>query len=57
MTKRKEYEKCPKCGSIYIQYHKEIDECYCLVKDCCHKWKTNLDLSNIKNPYLRISTL
>ncbi len=53
--KRNEIEHCPNCNSIFIQYDETNDECYCLEKDCNHRWKEDLDFHNIKNPYLRTS--
>lgn len=52
---RKETERCPQCNSIYIQYDENNDECYCLNKECNHRWPANLDFHDIKNPYLRTS--
>jgi len=52
---KKEFEICPKCKSIFIQYDENNDECYCLEKHCNHRWKEDLDFNNIKNPYLRTS--
>lgn len=52
---REEWEYCPKCKSLFIQYDKCRDECYCLVKNCNHRWVFNYDFCNIKNSYLRIS--
>lgn len=48
-------EKCPKCGSIYIQFDKYSDECYCLIKNCNHRWKQLLIRDEIENDYLRLS--
>lgn len=48
-------ERCPQCNSIYIQYDENNDECYCLNKECNHRWPANLDFHDIKNPYLRTS--
>lgn len=48
-------ERCPKCKSIYIQYDEYSDECYCLNKECGHRWEADFDFHNIKNPYLRTS--
>ena len=46
-------ERCPKCGSIYIQYDRITGKCYCLIKSCNHRWEQELDFDNIKNAYLR----
>jgi len=48
-------ERCPKCNSIYIQYDKFTEECYCLEKSCLHRWKMELNPDIIQNDYLRIS--
>ncbi len=53
--KDQDIERCPHCHRIYIQYDETKDECYCLSKDCGHRWKVDLDFENIKNPYLRAS--
>ncbi len=49
-------EKCPRCGSIFIQYDTIMKECYCLVRKCGHRWSYEIkDKWNIKNKYLRAS--
>ena len=50
-------EKCPRCGSIFIQFNNFTDECYCLVKDCRNHWKQSLIRDKIENNYLRITML
>lgn len=52
---KEEVEACPECKSVFIQYDKITNECYCLEKNCNHRWKFNFDFNNIKNDYLRIS--
>lgn len=52
---RDDVERCEKCKSIFIQYDENNEECYCLEKNCNHRWKVELDFYNIKNPYLRTS--
>lgn len=54
--KKGEIERCPDCGSIYIQYNESSDECYCLIKSCGKRWRyEDFDFHNIINPYLRNS--
>lgn len=48
-------EKCPKCGSIFIQLDNTLDQCYCLVKSCGYRWFQKLTRKSIKNIYLRTS--
>jgi len=48
-------EKCPNCGSPFIQYDEITNECYCLEKNCNHRWLQKLNFDNINNPYLRTS--
>jgi len=58
MEYRNGIECCPHCRSIYIQYNEDSDECYCLIRECGHRWKEDIDFSkiqSIKNPYLRTS--
>jgi len=52
---REEWENCPKCQSLFIQYDQNTNECYCLEKGCGHRWDADFDFNNIKNPYLRTS--
>ncbi|MDD5530627.1 MAG: hypothetical protein PHX21_11470 [bacterium] len=54
------WEKCPKCGSIFIEWDGERG-CYkCLMRKCQNKW-TEWDTSipekqeDVKNFYLRLS--
>jgi len=57
MAKEKEqYDKCPKCGSIFIEYNPCREEIHCLVKKC--HYREHVDYSKIKdmkidNIYLR----
>ena len=46
-------EACPKCRSVYIQFDNHTNECYCLVKDCGHRWKQSLIRNKVVNMYLR----
>ena len=52
------WEKCPKCGSIFIEWN---GSCYkCSLRKCQNKWtKWNIEIStkqeDIKNFYLRMS--
>lgn len=51
-----EIEKCPKCGSIYIQQDRVTKRLYCLIRECGHKWDMELpDRRKVKNAYLRVS--
>jgi hypothetical protein len=55
------WEQCPspKCNSVHIQYDSRIHQCYCLHRDCNHRWNPynapDFDINNIQNPYLRAS--
>jgi len=58
MEYRAGIECCPICKSIYIQYDESYDQCYCLVRECGHRWEEDIDFDNlhqIRNPYLRTS--
>ena len=53
--KKGEVEHCPECGSFFIQYNENTNQCYCLEKKCNYIWEEDLDFKNIKNSYLRLS--
>lgn len=50
-------EKCPKCGSIFIQWNGNRFEC--LVRICRHKWlnwpRGPKSYEELENPHLRAS--
>ena len=49
-------EKCPRCGSVYIQYEEANDTFHCLVKSCGARWvDSGIDLKHVNNIYLRAS--
>lgn len=48
-------ERCPKCGSQYVQYDSTTNECVCLIVDCGCRFIIHKAKKDILNDYLRIS--
>jgi hypothetical protein len=58
-VKMNDWEKCPKCGSVFIEWNSFCRCWYCLERKCHHKWTVWPEgpktYNEIKNPYLRLS--